>query len=237
MSQFNQPNRERKIFVWTAKYKRLLEMCIVHHVETKSVFTLQTIKRLVFKTVKSAGPAATFWIWFSKTKNRHLGCLAVTVHVALQERWVATTKEKSRLNFWRSSSPKNNQAQQKLYQKRQKSFHSCQNCVEFPLVDTVNQKFISIFILYTFSLQQTNITFPVYNNVFERSLDFRPDSVTLTIKCFDQKMTISSLKLLLAAWSLLLSQRQEFLNNDLAQFPVTPERKGLWRWGRRCSQA
>ena len=55
-----QSTNYRKNCVWTTKYKRLLEMCIVHYVETKSVFTFQPIKRLVSTTVKSAKPAATF---------------------------------------------------------------------------------------------------------------------------------------------------------------------------------
>ena len=57
-SHFNQPNIERKTCAWTTS--RLLEMCIVSHVETKSVFTFQAIKRLVSTTVKSARLAATF---------------------------------------------------------------------------------------------------------------------------------------------------------------------------------
>ena len=60
MSHFNQPNKERKNCVWTTKYERLLELCIVHNVEMKSVFTFKPIKRLVSTTVKSAKPAATF---------------------------------------------------------------------------------------------------------------------------------------------------------------------------------
>ena len=35
-------------------------MCIVQHVEMKSVFTFQPIKRLVSMTVKCAKAAATF---------------------------------------------------------------------------------------------------------------------------------------------------------------------------------
>ena len=101
MSHFNQPNIERKNCVWTIKYKRLLEMYIVQHVETENVFTFQPIKRLVSTTVKSAKPAATFWIFVLRTKNRQLCCLAVTVHIDLQERRVATTKKRSHLNFWR----------------------------------------------------------------------------------------------------------------------------------------
>ena len=60
MFHFNQLNLERKTSVWTKKYERLSEMCIIQHVEMKSVFTFQRIKRLVFTTVKSAKPAATF---------------------------------------------------------------------------------------------------------------------------------------------------------------------------------
>ena len=59
MSRFNQPNMERKNCVWTTKYEQLSDMCIVPHVETKSLFTFQPVKRLVSTTVKSAKPAAT----------------------------------------------------------------------------------------------------------------------------------------------------------------------------------
>ena len=60
MSHLKQPNIERENCVWTKKYERLSEMCIVQHVETKSVFTFQPIHRLVSTTVRSAKPAATF---------------------------------------------------------------------------------------------------------------------------------------------------------------------------------
>ena len=60
MFHFNQPNMERKNCVWMTKYEKLSEMCIVQHVEMKSVFTFQPVKRLVSTTVKSAGPVATF---------------------------------------------------------------------------------------------------------------------------------------------------------------------------------
>ena len=61
-------------------------MCIVQHVEMKSVITFQPIKRLVSMTVKSAKPVATFRIFFLRTKNPQLCCLLVTVHIVLQER-------------------------------------------------------------------------------------------------------------------------------------------------------
>ena len=90
---FNQPNIEGKNCVWTTKYERLSERCIVQHVQMKSVFTFQPTKRLVFMTVKSAKPAATFLIFILRTKNRQLYCLVVTVPIVLQEKRVVTTKK------------------------------------------------------------------------------------------------------------------------------------------------
>ena len=60
MPHFNQPNIERKKCVWTTKYKRLLEMCIVQHVEMKSVFTFQPPKLIVSTTLRIAKPVVMF---------------------------------------------------------------------------------------------------------------------------------------------------------------------------------
>ena len=86
MSLFNQPNIEKKNCLGTTKYERLSEMCIVQHVELKSVFTFQPIKLQVSTTVKSAKPAATFWIFLLGPKNRQLCCLVVTVHIVYTSR-------------------------------------------------------------------------------------------------------------------------------------------------------
>ena len=68
--------------------------------------------------------------------------------------------------------------------------------------------------------------FSVSNDCIEWSLDFGPDSVTLTLKDLVQDLTISSQEIPLAAWSLLLSQRQQSLNNHLARVPVTRNHQG-----------
>ena len=68
--------------------------------------------------------------------------------------------------------------------------------------------------------------FSVSNDVIEWSLDFGPDSDTLTVKDLVQEMTISSQEISLAAWSLLLSQRQNFLNIYLAPVPIIPNQEG-----------
>ena len=68
--------------------------------------------------------------------------------------------------------------------------------------------------------------FSVSNDGIERSLEFGPDSVIWTVKDLVQEMTISSQEIILAAWSLLLSQRPQFLNNHLPRVPVTPNQQG-----------
>ena len=120
MSDFNQTKIKRKNCVGTTKYKRLSEMCIVQHRGMKIDFTFQPIKRLVFTTAKSSKPAATFWIFLLRTKNWHLCCLAVTVHIVLQERRVATTKKKSHLHSWRNFSANHNKAHPILNHKKLK---------------------------------------------------------------------------------------------------------------------
>ena len=48
----------------------------------------------------------------------------------------------------------------------------------------------------------------------------------LTVKDLVQEVTISSPEFPLAAWSLLLCQRPQFLNNHLARVPVNPNQQG-----------
>ena len=68
--------------------------------------------------------------------------------------------------------------------------------------------------------------FSVSNDGIQWNLDFGPDFVTIAVNDLDQKLTISSQKIPLAAWQLLLSQRQDFLNNHLARVPITPNQVG-----------
>ena len=66
--------------------------------------------------------------------------------------------------------------------------------------------------------------FSVSNDGIQWTLDFSPDSVTIAVNDLDQKITISSQEIPLAAWQLLLSRRQEFL--DLSRVPITPNQQG-----------
>ena len=64
--------------------------------------------------------------------------------------------------------------------------------------------------------------FSVSNDGTQWILEFGPDSVTVAVNDLDQNITISSQEIPLAAWQLLLSQRQDFLNNHLSRLPIAP---------------
>ena len=68
--------------------------------------------------------------------------------------------------------------------------------------------------------------FSVSNDGMQWTLDFGPDSVTIEKNDLDQNITISSQEIPLAAWQLLLSQRQDFMNNHLARVPITSNQEG-----------
>ena len=68
--------------------------------------------------------------------------------------------------------------------------------------------------------------FSVSNDGIQWTLDFGPDSVTIAVNDLVQNITISSQEIPLAAWQLLLSQRQDFSNNHLARVPITENQEG-----------
>ena len=78
----------------------------------------------------------------------------------------------------------------------------------------------------TVNLHKIFMIFSVSNNGMQWTLDFGPDSVAIAVNDLDQNITISAQEIPLAAWQLLLSQRQDFLNNHLARVPITPNQEG-----------
>ena len=129
--------RKKELCVW--KTSRLSEVCFVHHVEMKSVFTFQPIKPLVSTIVKSAKPAATFWIFLLRTKNRQFCCLEVMEHIVLQERRVAVTK--NHLRFWINFSANHNQAHPNLNYERTNRVQLWNKRIRFLLVDDLSNIF------------------------------------------------------------------------------------------------
>ena len=96
--------------------------------------------------------------------------------------------------------------------------------------------FIFQIILFNFNLQSTAaqltfnlqkiVIFSVSSDGIQWTLYFGPDSVTIAVNDLDQNKKISSQEIPLAAWQLLLAQRQDFLNNHLARVPITPNQEG-----------
>ena len=68
--------------------------------------------------------------------------------------------------------------------------------------------------------------FSVSNNGIQWNLDFGPDSVTIAVNDLDQNITTSSQEKPLAAWQLLLSRRQDFLDDHLLRVPIIPNQQG-----------
>ena len=68
--------------------------------------------------------------------------------------------------------------------------------------------------------------FSVSNDGIQWTLDFGPDSVTNAVNDLDQNIRFSSQEKPPAAWQLLLSQRQDFLDNHLARVPITQNQEG-----------
>ena len=104
--------------------------------------------------------------------------------------------------------------------------------IRFLLVDDLSDIFIFQIILFNFNLQSTAtqlafnlqkiMIFSVSNDGIEWTLDLCPDSVSIAVNDLDQNLTIISQEIPLAAWQLLLSQRQDFLNNHQRNFQLLP---------------
>ena len=213
-------------------------MCIVPHVKLKSVFTFQPIKRLLSTTVESVKPAATFWIFLLRTKNGQLCCLVVMEHIALQERRVATRKKKSDLHFWRSFSANGNQAHPNLFQKRTDRVQIWNKRMRFLLADHLGHMFNFQIILSNFNLQSTSQIFQLTQNHHDLLSLQRRNQVDswfwtrLCYYCSKRSRTKSNNQLTrknpIAAWHLLLSQGQEFLDNHLSRVPITPNQQGTF---------
>ena len=229
MSHFNQPNIERNNCVWTTKYKKLMEMCIVQHVATKSVFTIQPIKWLVSTTVKIQSLLSGFDYSLSGPKT--------DIYVVWRWRFTQFCKEdESRLqkrtrNFYANQF----QANPNLNQERLKWVQIWNKRILFLLVDDLSNIFVFQVILFNFNLQSTTqltvnlqkiIIFSVSNDGIQWTLDFGPDSVTIAVNDLVQNTTTSSQEIPVAAWQLLLSQGQDFLDNHLPWVLVTENQDG-----------
>ena len=99
------------------------------------------------------------------------------------------------------------------------------------MVDDLSNKLNFQITLINFNLQSTAtqltvnlqkvLIFSISTDGIQRTLDFGLDFVTIAKIDLVQNITISSQELPLVAWRLLLSQRQNFLDNHLPRIPTT----------------
>ena len=75
------------------------------------------------------------------------------------------------------------------------------------------------------NLQKITI-FSVSNHGTQWTLDFAPDSVSIAEIELVQNITNSSQEITLAAWQLLMSQRQDFWDNHLPRMAITQNQEG-----------
>ena len=66
----------------------------------------------------------------------------------------------------------------------------------------------------------------VSNDQIQWTLDFGSDSVTIAVNDLVQNITFSSQETPRATWQLLLSQKQEFLDNHLPRVPINQNQDG-----------
>ena len=132
------------------------------------------------------------------------------------------------------STTKAEEAKTEPVPKRQRFHREGNNRVTLLLSVLLQHKFTFFFIFQIF-LQITTrsftinaMQFTVSNNGTQWSLDFDPNSVVLSVKDLDENLAIISLEVPLTAWSLLLSQRQNFLDNHLPRVPKTPNQHGTF---------
>ena len=105
------------------------------------------------------------------------------------------------------------------------------------MADDLSGIFIFQIILFNFNLQSTAqiklailhkiiMILSVSSDVIQWTLDFGLDSVTIAVFDLDQNITISPQEITLALWQLLLSQRQNFLNNHLSRVSIIENQEG-----------
>ena len=158
------------------------------------------------------------------TKNRHLCCLVVMEHIVYTSR----DYEKKPISFFEEISPPIRVTRTKKGQIESK--YGINLFVSYWLMIWATYSIFKSFYLISIYSQPVKFNHPTYRKLWSSQSPTTessgPDSVTIAVNDLDQNITISSQEIPLAAWQLLLSRRQDFLNNHLARFPITPNQEG-----------
>ena len=152
-------------------------------------------------------------IFFLRNKNLKWHCYFKSAHVALQKRHVDPKKNNGEpVSFWWKFSANHNLPRSSLSGKsRNFSMFGITIMTWYWLMK------LSIlpifFVFYISKLNSSRMTFSVANREIHWTANFTHDSVFLTVNDLVHDKNLSSHDFSLPVWNLLLSQRQELLDN------------------------
>ena len=115
-----------------------------------------------------------------------------------------------------------------LIQEKQKHYPIWMNIVTLLFIVSLQHQFIFLFIFQPFlklttrSFTINTMQITVSSNGTQWILDFGPDSLVFSVKGLDENITITSLEIPLAAWSLLLSKDKNFWTITCLEFQYLP---------------
>ena len=128
----------------------------------KSMFTFQRKKRLIFTTVKSPKPAATFWIFLLRSKTDNYVVWRWKYTLLCQKDESRLQKKKNHLHFRRNFSANHNQAHPNLNQKRTNQVQIWTKRIRFILADDLSHIKNFYIIFFSFNLHSTSHFYSTY---------------------------------------------------------------------------
>ena len=174
------PNKQLlfKVPFQSTKYRKK-KMCVDNKVrETSGVVNCLTCRNEKYVYILTKKATSFYYCKKSKAccnvlnipfkeQNRQLCCSAVTVHIALPERPVATTKKKNHLHFRRNFSANHNQAHPNLNQKRTNRVQIWNKRIRFILADDLSHIKNFYIFLFSFNLHSTSHFYSTYTQLTE----------------------------------------------------------------------
>ena len=150
-NSINQIQQDKNVvFMWTTKYKNLLEICLVRNVATKTVFPFHPKNDLNSTTVKSAKPDVTCLIVHWRNENQQwilFGCDGIWCFAT------QTSRDYEKKSPLLKKFPRQSQfTATELETKMTKLLHMRPERVDLPLSEELCQTFNFWFVAYFFNL-------------------------------------------------------------------------------------
>ena len=236
MSHFNQPNIERKNLSVDNKVRESIGDVYCPTCRNEKCVYISTSKRTSFYDCKKCKTCCNVLNIPFKDEKLTIMLIGGDGTHCLARKTSRDYGKKSHLHFWRNFSANHNQANPNPHQKRLKWVQIWNKRIRSLLANDLSDILIFQIILFNFNLQSiaTQLTFnlekimifSVSNDRIQWTLDCGPDSVTIAVNDLDHNLRISSQEIHLAAWQMLLSHRQIFLDNHLPRVPIIQNQEG-----------